>query len=97
MIGKFVTALGAGDEQQLRKVLAPDDGGGKARSIINPLHGPDRIIRFLLGLYKKYPGEFSSQLVDVNGVVFAGIAKILFVVFVVLFLASLVIHLGRRV
>ncbi len=72
VIGKFVTALGAGDEHQLLKLLAPDavlygDGGGKAPSIVNPLHGPARIIRFLLGLYKKYPGEFSSQRVDVNG------------------------------
>lgn len=72
VIGKFVTALGAGDEHQLLKLLAPDavlygDGGGKALSIVNPLYGPERIIRFLLGLYKKYPGEFSSRRVDVNG------------------------------
>ena len=33
----------------------------------------------------------------VAAVAFAGIAKILFVVFLVLFLASFVMHIGRRV
>ena len=35
--------------------------------MVNPLHGPDRIIRFLRGLYKKYPGQFSGRPVDING------------------------------
>lgn len=72
VIGKFLTALGRGDEEQLLALLAPDavlygDGGGKALSVVNPLHGPDRIKRFLLGLYKKYPGQFSFGSVQVNG------------------------------
>jgi len=72
VLAKFVAALGAGDENELLQLLAPDavlygDGGGKATSVINPLYGPDRIMRFLRGLYRKYPGEFSSQCVDVNG------------------------------
>jgi RNA polymerase sigma-70 factor (ECF subfamily) len=72
VLGKFLTALGAGDEAQLLQLLAPDavlygDGGGKALSIVNPLQGPERIVRFLLGLYRKYPGQFSHRYVDVNG------------------------------
>jgi RNA polymerase sigma-70 factor, ECF subfamily len=72
VLGKFITALGAGDEAQLLQLLAPDavlygDGGGKALSIVNPLHGPERIARFLLGLYRKYPDQFSHRYVDVNG------------------------------
>jgi len=72
VLGRFVTALGNGDEAQLLQLLAPDavlygDGGGKALSVINPLQGPDRIVRFLLGLYRKYPGQFSYRHIDVNG------------------------------
>jgi RNA polymerase sigma-70 factor, ECF subfamily len=72
VLGRFVTALGSGDEAQLLQLLAPDavlygDGGGKALSVINPLDGPVRIVRFLLGLYRKYPGQFSYRHVDVNG------------------------------
>ncbi len=56
----------------LLQLLAPNaamygDGGGKALSIVNPLHGPDRIVRFLMGLHKKFPGQYSAQPVDVNG------------------------------
>ena len=72
VIGSFVAALGSGDEEQLLRLLAPDavlygDGGGKAPSIVNPLHGADRIVRFLVGVYKKFPGVFSAKPVQVNG------------------------------
>lgn len=72
VMGSFVTALGAGDEEQLLRLLAPDavlygDGGGKAPSIVNPLYGADRIVRFLIGVYQKFPGVFSSTPVLVNG------------------------------
>jgi len=72
VMGSFVTALGTGDEEQLLRLLAPDavlygDGGGKAPSIVNPLYGADRIVRFLVGVHKKYPGVFSSRPVQVNG------------------------------
>ena len=72
VIGSFVAALGSGDEEQLLRLLAPDavlygDGGGKAPSIVNPLYGADRIVRFLIGVYQKFPGVFSSGRVQVNG------------------------------
>jgi RNA polymerase sigma-70 factor (ECF subfamily) len=71
-IGSFVAALGAGDEKQLLRLLSPDavlygDGGGKTPSIVNPLYGANRIVRFLRGLYKKFPGEFSAIPIQVNG------------------------------
>ncbi len=72
VIGSFVAALVSGDEEALLRLLAPDavlygDGGGKAPSIVNPLHGADRIMRFLVGVYKKFPGVFSAKPVQVNG------------------------------
>jgi RNA polymerase sigma-70 factor (ECF subfamily) len=72
VLGGFLDALGAGDEERLLQVLAPDavlygDGGGKAQSIVNPLTGSERIVRFLVGLSRKYPGEFSYRQADVNG------------------------------
>jgi RNA polymerase sigma-70 factor (ECF subfamily) len=60
VLTKYVAALEAGDEQALLQLIAPDavlygDGGGKALSVVNPLHGSDRIVRFLAGLRRKYP------------------------------------------
>jgi len=73
MLERFVAAVGAGDEAALLALLAPDavlygDGGGKAPSVINPLYGPDRIVRFIIGLRRKFPGEFSYAPAKVNGV-----------------------------
>ncbi len=72
VIAGFLAALGSGDEQSLVNLLAPGavlygDGGGKALSVINPLRGPDRIVRFLMGIHRKYPGQFSWRPVRVNG------------------------------
>ena len=72
MLERFVAAVGAGDEAALLALLAPDavlygDGGGKAPSVINPLFGPERIVRFILGLRRKYR-EFSYARAKVNGV-----------------------------
>ncbi len=68
----FLDALEAGDEAALLASLTPDavlygDGGGKAQSVINPLDGADRIVRFLLGLRHKYPGSFIYRRAEVNG------------------------------
>lgn len=54
----FAAALRAGDAQALTQLLTDDvvflsDGGGKAPAAINPLVGPDRVVRFLLGIAAK--------------------------------------------
>jgi RNA polymerase sigma-70 factor (ECF subfamily) len=72
VLGQYVAAIAAGDERALLNLLAPDailygDGGGKALAVINPLTGPDRIIRFLLGLRRKYPGQYEFRPTTVNG------------------------------
>jgi RNA polymerase sigma-70 factor (ECF subfamily) len=71
-IERFLDALEAGDEQALMGVLAPGavfygDGGGKVRAVVNPVYGAERIVRFFLGLARKYPGRFSRNRIDVNG------------------------------
>lgn len=71
-LGKYVEALESGDERMLMELIAPGavlygDGGGKALSIVNPLHGHDRIVRFLLGLRRKYPGQYEMRATNVNG------------------------------
>ena len=72
VLGQYVAAIAAGDERTLLQLIAPEamlygDGGGKAPSIINPLAGADRIIRFLLGLRRKYPDQLEIRPVRVNG------------------------------
>ena len=71
LVDRFVAALSAGDRQALLQVLAPDavlfgDGGGKVPSVLNPIYGADRIVRFYLGLARKHPGRFSSAGAPVN-------------------------------
>ena len=58
IVNRFIEALTHGDEKELLAILAYDavliaDGGGKVPSILNPLHGADRITRFFKGLLRK--------------------------------------------
>jgi RNA polymerase sigma-70 factor, ECF subfamily len=71
-LGSFLDALEEGDEMKLLESLAADailygDGGGKAPSVVNPIFGAHRIVRFLMGLRRKYPGEYTYERIDVNG------------------------------
>jgi RNA polymerase sigma-70 factor (ECF subfamily) len=71
VVERFITALQRGDEKELLTLLAPDailvgDGGGKVQSVMNPIYGADRIIRFFFGLAHKYPGAFAAQPAEVN-------------------------------
>ena len=55
---RFFAAAGGGDMAALLELLAPDvvmvgDGGGKGRALTEPTHGPERIARFLLGLFRR--------------------------------------------
>jgi RNA polymerase sigma-70 factor (ECF subfamily) len=43
------------------------DGGGKVAAALNPLYSADHITRFFIGIQKKYPAAFASELVMVNG------------------------------
>lgn len=72
LISRFIEALSQGDEAALLSILSEGavliaDGGGKAPSVVNPLHGPDRISRFFLGLFRKFGDVFERRLAIVNG------------------------------
>lgn len=70
---RFFAAADGGDLDRLLRALAPDavyygDGGGKARALAEPLHGRDRVARFLAGLFgriRKLEAKF--QIVEANG------------------------------
>jgi RNA polymerase sigma-70 factor (ECF subfamily) len=69
----FIAACEAGDLDHLVRLLATDaafygDGGGKATGLAQPLHGQDRVARFLHGLFRKGKQVgISIRHVDVNG------------------------------
>ena len=55
---RFFDAAGGGDLNGLLELLAPDvvmigDGGGKRAALRDPLHGPERVARLLLGLFRR--------------------------------------------
>ena len=52
VIARFLGAAATGDLQALMDVLAPDvvlltDGGGVKKAALRPIHGRDKVIRFL--------------------------------------------------
>jgi RNA polymerase sigma-70 factor (TIGR02957 family) len=57
---RFFTAASTGDIQQLLDLLAPDvvllsDGGGKKQAALRPLHGADKVARWLVGVSSRTP------------------------------------------
>ena len=72
VLNRYVEALAADDERALMALIAPGavlygDGGGKVPSVLNPIYGHERIVRFLLGVRRKFPGEFEMRPARVNG------------------------------
>lgn len=68
----FSAAISTANPQALIDCLSEDvvfysDGGGKALAALNPLYGPDRVTRFLMGILKKRPENFSVEPATVNG------------------------------
>jgi len=64
--GRFAAALAQGDTVALTRMLTEDavllsDGGGKAVSALNPIHGADRIARFFLGIARKRRGALEMR------------------------------------
>ena len=55
---RFFDAAGGGDLAGLLQLLAPNvvsigDGGGKAWALAEPLHGRERVARFIIGLFRR--------------------------------------------
>jgi len=58
--------------QGLMAILAEDivlqsDGGGKVQAALHPLHGPERVAPFLLGILRKAPAGVSYRSARING------------------------------
>jgi RNA polymerase sigma-70 factor (ECF subfamily) len=74
VLTRFLTALAEGDMAGMVALLHPDvvvvgDGGGKARTALRPVTGPDKVTRFAMGLLRRYGTAAlgSSRLALVNG------------------------------
>jgi RNA polymerase sigma-70 factor (ECF subfamily) len=50
-----------------QEVTLWSDGGGKVRAALNPIHGADKVSRFLLGLLAKAPPSLALDFAPVNG------------------------------
>jgi RNA polymerase sigma-70 factor (ECF subfamily) len=69
---RFVEACMSGDMQGLVGLLSEEvtlwsDGGGKVAAAPYPIHGPERVARFLLGVLRTVPPGFSARPVRING------------------------------
>ncbi len=69
---QFVQACISGDMDGLLGLLSEDvtlwsDGGGKVAAAPYPIHGPERVARFLLGVLRTVPPDFFASPARVNG------------------------------
>ena len=72
MAESFAQASLARDYAAIVALLAEDavlisDGGGRARSALNPIYGADRIARFIIGIQRKMAAPWSMEGALVNG------------------------------
>jgi RNA polymerase sigma-70 factor, ECF subfamily len=69
---RFLAAFASGDPTALLEVLAPDvvlrsDGGGVVSAARHPVHGAERVTRFLLGLLRKAGDQVTVEPTVLNG------------------------------
>jgi RNA polymerase sigma-70 factor, ECF subfamily len=69
---RFVETCTSGDMKGLLELLSEEvtlwsDGGGKVAAAPYPIHGPERVVRFLLGVLRTVPPGFSVRPAWVNG------------------------------
>lgn len=68
----FADALMKEDPQALLASLGKEavlytDGGGRVTAALNPIYGADRIMRFFLGITRKFPEPYAVDAVRING------------------------------
>jgi RNA polymerase sigma-70 factor (ECF subfamily) len=68
---RFMQAAGSGDFDQVVALLAPDavlisDGGGKKRAALRPIHGAEKIARWLFAVIAENP-TFEIRMGTLNG------------------------------
>ena len=73
VLDQFATTLISGDMEAFMALLAPDvvlvsDGGGVKRAALRPIHGPEKIVRWLLGVLNRpdYEGETRIEMTRLN-------------------------------
>ncbi len=69
---QFVEACMTGDMEGLVSLLSEDvtlwsDGGGKVAAAPYPIHGPERVARFLIGVLRTVPPGFFARPTRING------------------------------
>ena len=69
---RFVEACMSGDMEGLLELLSEDvtlwsDGGGKVAAAPYPIHGPEKVARFLVGVLRTVPPGFFVHPARVNG------------------------------
>lgn len=69
---RFLAAIATGDEAAAMACLAPEavylgDGGAERHAARRPVRGPDRIVRLLASLWRRYPGEWTVSPAIVGG------------------------------
>jgi RNA polymerase sigma-70 factor (ECF subfamily) len=75
LVEKFVLAAASNDPKQISVLLASDvvlysDGGGRALAALRPIYGADKVVRFTVGVMRKFgPADgFAIEQVEINGV-----------------------------
>ena len=71
-MASFLEASLDGDMEGLVSVLSEDvtlwsDGGGKTRAALNPIHGANRVSRFIFGILREAPPGLVVRRTRVNG------------------------------
>jgi RNA polymerase sigma-70 factor (ECF subfamily) len=69
---EFLAACVGGDINRMMELLAPEvtawtDGGGKIRAALRPIHGADKVARWILGVLQTPLPDVAVHQVDVNG------------------------------
>ena len=69
---RFIEACRDGDADALLGLLAEDvalwtDGGGRAPTALNPIHGADRVVRFLLAISREATADAAVRPARING------------------------------
>jgi RNA polymerase sigma-70 factor (ECF subfamily) len=74
LVASFLAAAATNDTARLTRLLADDvvlysDGGGKAAAALNPIYGADKVMRFTMGVVRKFgpPGGFAIESTQING------------------------------
>ncbi len=74
LIGHFAQATMAQDANALIALFSPEvvfysDGGGRAPAALNPIYGPDKVMRLIIGLMAKFdPAAIPGmQALEING------------------------------